>query len=999
MRFRLLGPIEAQHDDRLISLGGGRRRFVLALLLLNADRLTPLSQLVDALWDVPPPTAKAQLHNVISDLRRRFRVGDPDLIVTHAAGYELRLGAHDLDLTRFRLLVEQGQQAASDGDHPLAAALLAEAGALWRGPALADAAGDSVEVTRRALDEERLAATEARFDAEVRSGRYDDVLRELDVLITEYPYRERLHEIKMTALAGTGRRAEALAAYRRMYQRLIGDLGVEPGRSLRQLHQRILLGESAAPAGVAVLPKPQQLPPGPIVMAGRDKLLTDICAVLQPRGEGVLTVLVGPGGVGKTTLALVAGHRLAELFPDGQLFADLRGSHSAPADPHAAIGRLLRTLGVAGSSLPDDREERVALYRSHLAERRMLVVLDDAASEEQVRPLLPGTTTCAALVTSRRQLAGLVGAARWTVPVLPGDDAVRLLAALVGAERVGHEPEAAAAVTELCGRLPLAVCVAGGRLAARPEWTLEEFRQRLAEERGRLDELAVGDLDVRASIALSYQALEPPLRGLFRRLGLVPAPDWPVWVAERLAGGASAGRLLDQLVDTHLVEPLGLDAVGQPRFRLHDLIADFARERALAEDDPAARAEALVRVLTDWLALAGAADERLGHGMVYADGLDGPPAPPRTPAAVRENPAAWFDVERASLVSAVDEARRLGEAALAGALALRLSGYLSMRSYDDDREHTLREALDCVRGRGLDDLLMRLLGASFAARAQRDRYAELPALAEEQLAVARRLGDRRGEFQALTHAGRAARMLGRYDEAASRLEQALAAARSAGAAPQLVSRALYAFATLHVDRGRSAEALPLLEEAVGIAREEGSARLIAMQLHSYGTRLMEVGRLAEAEQALAEALATTRDIGDDRGTAWLEHAMADLDMRSARWPGAAARLDRSLATMRQVGDQEGIAEVLRSLGDLAAGRGRPADALAPLRQSLAIWRQLGARLEQARTLLRLDRILSVTGDPDGAETCRREGRQVLADLGLSLDETSLRLPPFLTESG
>ncbi|HEX6354717.1 AfsR/SARP family transcriptional regulator [Actinophytocola sp.] len=988
MRFRVLGPVEVRHEDRLISLGSGRRRFVLALLLLNADRLTPLSQLVDALWEIPPPTAKAQLHNVISDLRRRL--GEPDLIVTHAAGYELRLGSHDLDLSTFRRLVEQAQRVASDGDHPRAAILLARARDLWRGPALADAAGDSVPAVRQALHEERLAATEAGFDATMMSGRYDDVLREVDELIAEYPYRERLHEIKMMALACAGRRADALAVYREVYQRLTEDLGVEPGRSLRQLHERILRGESTAPTRVTVLPKPQQLPAGPIVFAGRDKLLTDICAALQVTA---LAVLVGPGGVGKTTLALAAAHRFAESFPDGQLYADLRGSHSAAVDPHTAIGRLLRTLGV--TSVPDDREERIALYRSHLAERRMLLVLDDAAGEEQVRPLLPGTATCAVLVTSRRQLAGLVGATRWTVPVLSGDDAVRLLAALVGTERAGHEPEAAVAITDLCGRLPLAVCVAAGRLSARTEWTLEEFRQRLAEERGRLDELTVGDLDVRASIALSYQALEPPLRGLFRLLGLVSAPDWPIWVAERLFGGEPVARMLDQLVDTHLIEPLGLDVAGQPRFRLHDLIADFARERALAEDEPAARDAALTGLLTDWLSLAGMADERLGHGMLYADGLDGPPAPPRTPAAVRENPAAWFDAERVSLAHAVDEARRLGEAGLAGRLALRLSGYLSMRSYDDDREHTLRGALASVRGHDLDDVLMRLLGALFAARAQRDQYAELPALAEEELAVARRLGDRRGEFQALTHAGRAARMLGRYDEAANWLAQALAAARGSGAPPQLVSRALYAFATLQADRGRSSAALPLLEEAVAIAREEGSARLTAMQLHSHGLRLMEVGRLAEAEQALAEALATTRDIGDDRGTAWLQQALADVDLRSARWPAAADRLDRSLAAMRRVADQEGIAEVLRSLGDLAVGQGRPADAIEALRESLAIWRQLGARLEQARTLLRLDLVLHAVGDADEAAACRREGRRVLTEL--DLDESSLRFPPFLTQ--
>lgn len=995
MHFKLLGPIEVWHEDRPIPMGSGRQRFVLALLLLNADRLTLSDQLVDALWDEPPPTTKAQLHNMISDLRRRLRIGDSDLIVTHSSGYELRLGSHALDLTRFRRLVELGKNAVSTGEHSHAATLLSEALSLWRGPALADVHRDPAAIIRQALHEEHLTAREVRLDVEMVLGRYDDVLQELATLIVEYPYRERLHEIRMAALAGMGQRADALAAYRQVYEQFTDDLGVPPGPSLQRLHQEILAGRSAV-NGRAHLPKPRQLPPASTVMVGRDELLSDICASLQQSGDASVpsALLAGPGGVGKTTLALAIAHQVAGAFPDGLLYADLRGSQTAATDPHAAIGRFLRTLGVDGSRLPDDHEERIAVYRSHLAQRRMLMVLDDAASEQQVRPLMPGMAACAVVITSRHRLGALVGTTRWTIPLLAPDDALRLLTALVGADRAKREPEAAAAIMDLCGHLPLAVCVAAGRLAARVEWKLEEFRQRLAEERNRLDELAVGDLDVRASIALSYQALDSRSRTLFRRLGLMSAPDWPGWVAERLIEPAARDdveRMLDQLVDTHLIEPLGQDAIGLPRFRLHDLIADFARERAHAEEEPAVRTELLTRVISDWLVLAIAADQQLGHGVVSADGPRDS-AVQRISSLVRQKPAEWFEAERASLVSAVDVACRLGDAELAGRLALSLTGFLGMRSYDDDREHTLRQTIACVRDHVSDELLMRLLGELFAVCAQRDRYAELPALATEELQVAQCLRDLHGQFQALTHAGRAARLLGRYHEATSWFEQALAAARHSGAAPELVSRALYAYANLHADCGRPAMALPLLEEAVAIACAEGNVRLFAQQLHRYGNCLREVGRLAEAEHALGEALAATRRIGDGRGSAWVEHALAELDMRSARWRDAAKRLDHSLLVMRDVGDEEGMAEVLRSLGDLSVGQGSLENALDPLHQSLTIWRKLDARLQLARTIMRFNRVLRAVGEFERSADFHREGHAILTELGL--DENCLGLPAF-----
>jgi DNA-binding SARP family transcriptional activator len=952
VEFGVLGPVAAWDDGQPVPVGSGRQRFVLATLLLNADRLTTTDRLVDALWDDPPSTARAQLHNLISNVRRRLRAAGDGLIVTRSTGYELRLGEHGLDLARFRDLVARGRRAGSGGDHERAAGLFAEALALWRGPALADVADDLAATTRQLLGEERVTAAEARLEAQVALGRFDDVLRELEPLLADHPYRERLHEIRMSALASAGRRADALAAYRGLYRRFSDELGVEPGPALRDLEQRILRGEPpapvAAPAPVAV---PRQLPAGSPVLTGRDDLVAQIAAALaDPDQAGQVRVLVGPGGVGKTSVALAAGRRAEQAFPDGQLYADLRGAHSAPADPHAVVGRFLRTLGVGGAQVPDDRDERIALYRSHLADRRVLIVLDDAASEEQVRPLLPGVPGSQVLVTSRRRLDALLGATRWSVPVLSPEDAVALLAAVIGEHRVDDAPDAAQAVVALCGRLPLAVCVAAARLAVHPEWTLEDFRRRLADQVGRLDELSVGDLDVRASIELSYQALDEPLRVLLRRLGLLLAPDWPTWVAQELTGEPSPARverMLDRLVETHLLEPLGRDAVGQSRYRLHDLVHAFAAERAEAEEPADERAEAVAKVLSSWLALATEADQRADHHTIYSSGLEAVAAPQVAVRATRDQPRAWLEVERGSLTSALEQASAQGHAELAGLLALRMSGFLALRAYDDEREHALQVAAAALRTAGPDDLLLKILQALFAVYAQRARCGEMPALAAEALTLATKLGDHDRTMRALLHAGVAARRLGRLREAAEMLDDAIRESDPYAPGSALPSL-LINRAEVHRDFGEPARALPLAEEALTIRRRQGNRRLQAMNLIIYAYSLIDLDRLDDAVAALTEAHTLTAAIDDELHTAYVEQTLADVAVRRGHWAQARERIGRALPVFAALGNADGIAEAHRTLGELIlASGGDPAAAVRSLRVALATWRQLRAPLDAA----------------------------------------------------
>lgn len=966
---------------------------MLATLLINAERLSPADELTARLWERPPGSARAQLHNLISGLRRRFRAVDASLIETRPTGYLLRLGPHRLDLAEFRGLTERGRTAAAAGDHTTAVAALDQALSLWRGPALADLADAHAGEVREALHRERLAAAETKVDVALALEDYDTVLREVEPLVAENPYAERLYRRQMLALAGAGRRADALAVYRRAYRRLVDDIGVEPGPLLRNTERQILWERQAGRATASTGPPvPRQLPRA-AALTGRGPLLDRIVGQLDDDAEASpVVLLVGPGGIGKSGLALAAGHRLTRAFPDGQLYADLRGSQDTPADPYRVLERFLRALGVDGTDLPRDPEERVTLYRSQFARGRMLVVLDDAADEAQVRPLLPGAG--AAVVTSRRQLGALLNAARFVVPALRPADAIRLLASGVDGARIAAEPQAAEEIVRLCGGLPLAVRIVAARLALRPDAGLDELRRRLTAQRGRLDELAVGDLDVRATIVLSYEALPVDTRKLFVRSGLLGTADWPEWVAQALLDvtGERARTLLDQLVDVHLVEPLGRDVTGQERYRLHELVAEYARERCTSDEAPAERDQALERLLNGWLALAGEAGELLGH---RAGGLELKVTPPPGSGAraMRAGPLNWFETERAGLVAGVDQACRSGLPDIAGGLALSLSGFLGNRSYSDDREHTLQHAMSCVRALGSDRLLVRLLGGLYDAHLHRDEYARLPAIAAEQLSLARRLGDSELEVRSLRNAGMAAVRLGRFGAAFDWLEQAVTAARSRAVPDWLLCDTLDGLGFANWEAGDAATAVSLLEEALALDGAAGRSLQCALVRYHYGLALIDAGKPADAERALAAALRTSQDVGDDLGTAYVEQALADADIRQGRWPEAAARLGRALAGHQQVGRPDGLAETLRSMGDLAAAEGRWAEAVGPLRQALDIWRRIGAASQIARASARLDRVSAASGDHAAAAAYRRQWRSVVA--GLNVGDAVLHLPPFL----
>lgn len=636
MQVRLLGPVQLRDRDGPVPIGP-RVRVVLAALALSPGRAVSVDRLVAAVWpEHPPATATAQIQACVSALRRALsRTGLParDVIVTIPPGYMLSAGPDQVDVLRFDRELARARDAADSGDADQAAGLLRDALAQWHGHALEGFPGLAAEATR--LEQRRVGAVEQRVDADLACGRHFELIPELTSLVAEYPLRERFSGQLMRALHRSGRRSEALEVYQETRRALIEDLGLEPGPELQRVQREILVAADPDPGPAprdrlrsSPPGEPSPLPAGVADFTGRRRQVAEVIEAITgaewPCSAMATVAITGPGGAGKTTLAVHVAHRLRARFVHGRLYADLHGSGAAPAEPVEVLGRLLRRLGVESRSLPDREEERAELFRARLDGRRVLVVLDDAADEAQVRPLLPGSATCAAITTSRRRLTGLPGAARVEVGPFTSAHAVELLGRVIGGARVAAEPPAAERIADLCDRLPLALRIAGARLAARPHWTLDLLARRLADERRRLDELVHADLEVRGGIGRDYERLSPVARRAFRLLGLLDDG--------RLSAGSAAAlldvvvteaeNLVEELLDARLLEIVGPDASGRTRYRFPGLVRAYARERALAEERPADWRVALERALATRLRPADEASFRRRGGRPAPAGLD-----------------------------------------------------------------------------------------------------------------------------------------------------------------------------------------------------------------------------------------------------------------------------------------------------------------------------------------------------------------------------------------
>ncbi|NKE57042.1 SARP family transcriptional regulator [Lentzea sp. PSKA42] len=689
--FRLLGAVGVWSDGMPVDLGHGRRRCVLAALLVDANQVVSAEGLMERAWgENAPRQGKDTLYAYVSRLRNVFRRIEGAAITRKSGGYVLTVDPAAVDLHEFHRLLAEGR--AADGTAKLA--LLDQALALWQGEAFAELDTPWLDNVRQELAKERFAAELDRIDLQLGLGRHGELLTELAAATRRHPLDERLTGQFMLALYRSGRQAEALSAYQRLRDRLSDELGVDPWPELQRLHTSILRQDPGlAPPAVRAVKKPMpahltaQLPPPVPHFSGRHDALRELDTLLGLAAPVVISAVAGTGGVGKTALAVQWAHQHADDFPDGQLYVNLRGYDVAePMTPNAALEGFLRTLGFDPAAIPSTVDERSALFRSALAGRRMLVLLDNARSADQVRPLLPGRHGCVALVTSRDDLAGLVardGAHRLRLERLSEREAVELLRQVLGANRVAAEPAAALDLARRCALLPLALRVAAERAVRRDDVPLAELVTELED----LDVPGDPASAVRVVFSWSYLALPGPAGRLFRLLGLHPGPDFDTAAAAWLAGTdvATARRLLDVLRSAHLVEQTTPD-----RFQLHDLLRMYARELAERHDDAAERAGAVRRMAIGYLHTAYRAADQVNPAMLHL---------PR-PEFSSDDPAdglGWLETERRNLVAVIRHTATTEDRRLAWRLADALRGFFWLRKYHDDWLAALSDGLRAAR--------------------------------------------------------------------------------------------------------------------------------------------------------------------------------------------------------------------------------------------------------------------------------------------------------------
>ncbi|MEV8439726.1 BTAD domain-containing putative transcriptional regulator [Actinosynnema sp. NPDC051121] len=940
MLFRVLGAVDVvRSDGARVPVAARKPRVLLATLLLHAGDWVSVERLVEALWpEGAPPSAEQNTKTYVWKLRRLL-AGDAgeriagERIAGGRGGYRLAVADDELDSCRFEGLVRAGRRHGDAGRNRQAAAAFAEALELWRGDPYGELTGPDAETVRARLVERRLTALEGHAEALSALGSHDEAVVALTGLVARHPFRERLRGALMTALYRAGRQAEALDVYDEGRVLLDRELGVRPGEELRRLHLRVLNQDStllrdASPSAWA---SPAQVPAAVVGFTGRAehlRRLDDLLTSADDRQPPPIAVVTGTGGVGKTALVVHWAHRVRDRFPDGQLHVNLRGyDPELPVAPGDALSGFLRALGVDSRDIPQDLDERAAAFRSLLAGRRVLVVLDNARTAAQVRPLLPGSPGCLVLVTSRDSLRGLIakdGATRLGLDLLPADEAHDLLRALIG-DRAAAQPGAVEALAELCARLPLALRLAAELATGRPTASLADLGRELVREQDRLDRLD-DDADphaaLRSAFSWSYRHLPPAVARVFRLLGAHPCHELGITAIAALTGSddAAARRHVDVLVQSHLVE-----RTADGRFQMHDLLRAYARGLA-AERDPAAERDAALHALAEHYVRTAEVATGLFDPVDRPGRAEPSPAGPTT----RDEAVAWLESERANLLAVAEHAAAHGDAAHAEELADALWRYFHVRGHHD----------------------------------------ESLALHTHALVAGRRRSDRVAVGVALSGFGVACERLGRYEEALRHHEQAVAVGRETGDV-SFTGRALKNLGVVLRRLGRHEDAVSAFEEALSIARAIGNRRGEAGVLCSLALVHEASGRHEEALRHMEQALAAVPDVDNDH--ALVDHLRANLGLVHlglGRWEVAGRHLGDALAGARATGNRDLESEVLDTLGELATACGDPRRAVDHHEEALALTRRTGDRHEEARAHDGLARAYEAWGRPEEARRHR-----------------------------
>ena len=976
----MLGPVRAWLGDVPVELTSAGRRAVLGLLAMAGGQPLGQAELIDALWrDGPPPSAANIIQTHVKHLRRLLEPGRASR--SHSAclprvgdGYALRVSADNLDLLRFRRLLAEATVAQQSGDPRGAAGLFAEALGQWQGAPLMDVPLLAGHPKVTALTEERHAALGRYGELMITLGAVSEALPVLEEAAAAQPLDEAGQARLIRAYAVAGRRAKAFATFHDTRRRLADELGVDPGHALSAAHAAVLRDPgdpAAAPAPVSPRPRPAPVWPAPAQLpadvpgfTGREEELDALDLLVTDNDEQLTAVVIsavsGMAGVGKTALAVRWAHRARARFPDGQLYVNLCGYDTEqPMTPEDALAGFLRALGMSGGDIPAARDERAAAYRSLLDGRRMLVVLDNAASADQLRPLLPGTASCAVVVTSRDTLPGLVarhGAGRIVVPLLPRDQALDLITRLIG-DRVRDDPAAAARLIDRCARLPLALRVAAELAIGRPEVPLKDLVAELADEGRRLELLDAGgdpQTGVRAVFSWSYRQLSPAAARAFRLLGLAPGPDVAGYAAAALLGTgvAEAGELLEVLARAHLVQRIAGD-----RFTLHDLLRAYAINLAAEIGDGAGNA-ALDRLFDATLFTATAAMDTLYPAEQHRRARIGRPASPVPPVGDGAGAQAWLDRERANLVALVGHAATHDRPAHAVRLTLTLLRYLESGGHYPEavamHEHALRAAEQA------GDVLAQaqLLTNVAVMDVQQGRYEQADGLLRRAVELARECGDHAAQARALGNLGHVDQWQGRYDEAAERLQEALALCRLTGD-HAAEARALGNLGQVYRRQGRDEQAAAYLGEAVRVCRRIGDPVGEGYALVSLGDVAARQRDSRRAVSCHRAALAIFRRTSERAGTALALDGLGAVTHD-------AVFLREALEIFRQLGERAGETRVTNSLGEVLTTTGQPGHGRAEHLAALSLAIETGDRYERGRAHAGLARVAEMLGDPDSA---------------------------------
>jgi DNA-binding SARP family transcriptional activator/tetratricopeptide (TPR) repeat protein len=941
MRFALLGSlVVADSFGQRVALGGPRLRVLLAALLLRANVPVAADELAEMVWDGSPPSgAVSTLRSYVRRLRRALG-DDGTRIVAVDPGYLIRAERPELDVLDFEALCLDTRAALRTGEWAHASVAAVRALGLWRAAPLLDVHSEALRIGFvPRLERLRLQVLEDRFDAGLRLGHHQELVPQLLEITARHPLQERFHVQLILALARTGQRAQALDAYQQARRTLVDQLAIEPGPELRNIHRQVLAGDVAdaddktnavapgkaagagdslaaeapaqapADAGRLMLPRPAQLPSDIADFTGRatqarhvhDELTRDETA----SGPGTVRVVVvaGTAGLGKTTLAVHAAHRAREFFPDGQLYVNLSAASGQPAEPGEVLARFLRDLGVDGDKIPVSFGERAAMYRTRLAGQRMLILLDDARDAAQVRPLLPGSASCAVLVTTRSKAPGLLSTGRIDLGTLPGPEAVELFSRIAGDARLAAEPEAAVEILRACAGLPLAIRICAARLAARPQWRVATMAARLRDERRRLDEFQAGDLEVRASFQVSYDSLGAGRHGAdpsraFRLLGLWQGQ----WISTTAAAALTGEReedvadALETLVDANLLESPEPD-----RYRLHDLLRLFATERAQAEETQEARAGAVRRLLQWYLTTALSAADMISPRR-YRIPDDEPPVPGPPPGSVHDA-MAWYQSEHVNLIAAVRQAAASGLHEVAWRLPTALYPFFNRRHAWVDCVTVHRIAVNSARLCGTrpgEAWALHHLGFGLAELGDMDAFDCL----QEAAVVRQEMGDLSGE---------------------ARTAIALTDAHLRIQGPQ----AVYEY---------SLRCLELLRKAP-------DPELLGMGLNNHGHICLELGKTDEATQSLQQARAILTAIEGGIGHGQVMTNLGQIHLQSGRLHEAIASLSEAYQLYLQQGDLLPQATALKYLGEAQRGLGQTDQARESLQAALALFKNLEAETE------------------------------------------------------